>query len=137
MYSLDVLGGIQYSLEIWAETVKPGPRLTGTKQVPEYSKYLFFSSLLLLHCGPLCLLMMCEYNEQKEIIMGTNAVADLDLEVRAGGRFEKPKLRKKSIKLPQPCGPQLLSKNKGGGLPPPGSFPGCMAHVVGKLPCGS
>ena len=87
MYSLDVLGGIQYSLEIWAETVKPGPRLTGTKQVPEYSKYLFFSSLLLLHCGPLCLLMMCEYNEQKEIIMGTNAVADLDLEVRAGGTF--------------------------------------------------
>ena len=48
MYSLDVLGGIQYSFEIWAETVKPGPRLTGTQQVPEYSKYL-----LLLHCGPL------------------------------------------------------------------------------------
>ena len=59
-YSLEVFGGIQYSFEIWAETVKPGPRLTGTKQVPEYSKYLFFSSLLLLHCGPLILLMMCE-----------------------------------------------------------------------------
>ena len=59
-HSLDVFGGIQYSVEIWAETVKPGPRLTGTKQVPEYSKYLFFSSLLLLHCGPLFLLMMCE-----------------------------------------------------------------------------
>ena len=53
MYSLDVLGGIQYSFEIWAETVKPGPRLTGTQQVPEYSKYLFISSLLLLHRGPL------------------------------------------------------------------------------------
>ena len=53
MYSLDVLGGIQYSFEIWAVTVKPGPRLTGTQQVPEYSKYLFISSLLLLHCGPL------------------------------------------------------------------------------------
>ena len=53
MYSLDVLGGIQYSFEIWAETVKPGPRLTGTQRVPEYSKYLFISSLLLLHCGPL------------------------------------------------------------------------------------
>ena len=53
MYSLDVLGGIQYSFEIWAETVKPGPRLTGTQQVPEYSKYLFISSLLLLHCDPL------------------------------------------------------------------------------------
>ena len=36
--SLDVFGGIQYSVEIWAETVKPGPRLTGAKQVPEYSK---------------------------------------------------------------------------------------------------
>ena len=54
-YSLDVFGGIQYRVEIWAETVKPGPRLTVTHQVPEYSKYLFFSSLLLLHCGPLCL----------------------------------------------------------------------------------
>ena len=51
-YSLDVFGGIQYSVEIWAETIKPGPRLTRTEQVPEYSKYLFFSSLLLLHCGP-------------------------------------------------------------------------------------
>ena len=89
MYSLDVLGGIQYSFEIWAETVKPGPRLTGTKQVPEYSKYLFFSSLLLLHCGPLCLLMMCEYNAQKEIIMGTNAVADPDLEVRGEDALKK------------------------------------------------
>ena len=45
-YSVDVLGGIQYSVEIWAETIKPGPRLTRTKQVPEYSKCLFLSSLL-------------------------------------------------------------------------------------------
>ena len=43
---LDVFGGIQYSVEIWAETVKPGPMLTGTKQVPEYSEYLLFSFLL-------------------------------------------------------------------------------------------
>ncbi|CAH3036503.1 unnamed protein product, partial [Porites lobata] len=35
-YSLDVFGGIQYSVEIWAETIKPGPTLTGAKQVPEY-----------------------------------------------------------------------------------------------------
>ncbi|CAH3194561.1 unnamed protein product [Porites evermanni] len=35
-HSLDVFGGIQYSVEIWAETIKPGPTLTGTKQVPEY-----------------------------------------------------------------------------------------------------
>ena len=45
-HSLDVFGGIQYNVGIWAETVKAGPTLTGTKQVPEYSKYLFFSSLL-------------------------------------------------------------------------------------------
>ena len=44
--SLDVFGGIQYSVEIWAETIKPGPTLTGAKQVPEYSKYLLFSFLL-------------------------------------------------------------------------------------------
>jgi len=45
-HSLDVFGGTQYSVEIWAETVKPGPTLTGTKQVPEYSEYLLFSFLL-------------------------------------------------------------------------------------------
>ena len=45
-HSLDVFGGVQYSVEIWAETIKPGPTLTGTKQVPEYSKYLLFSFLL-------------------------------------------------------------------------------------------
>ena len=37
-HSLVVFGGIQYSVKIWAETVKPGPGLTGAKQVPEYSK---------------------------------------------------------------------------------------------------
>ena len=52
-HSLDVFGGIQYSVEIWAETVKAGPTLTGTKQVPEYSKYLLFSSLLLLFWAPM------------------------------------------------------------------------------------
>ena len=53
-YSLDVFGGIQYSVEIWAETIKPGPTLTGAKQVPEYSKYLLFKSLLLLFWAPIC-----------------------------------------------------------------------------------
>ena len=52
-HSLDVFGGTEYSVEIWAETVRRGPSLTGTKQVPEYSKYLFVSSLLLLF-GPPC-----------------------------------------------------------------------------------
>ena len=53
-YSLDVFGGINYSVEIWAETIKPGPTLTGAKQVPEYSKYLLFKSLLLLFWAPMC-----------------------------------------------------------------------------------
>ena len=44
-HSLDVFGGTQYSVEIWAETIKSGPTLTGTKQVPEYSKYLLFTFL--------------------------------------------------------------------------------------------
>ena len=54
-HSLDVFGGIQYSVEIWAETVKPGPRLTGVKQVPEYSKYLLSVSCSQCCCfsGPL------------------------------------------------------------------------------------
>ena len=54
-HSLDVFGGIQYSVEIWAETVKPGPALTGTKQVPEYSKYLLSVSCSQCCCisGPL------------------------------------------------------------------------------------
>ena len=53
-HSLDVFGGTQYSVEIRAETVKAGPTLTGTYQVPEYSKYLLFSSLLLLVWAPMC-----------------------------------------------------------------------------------
>ena len=59
-HSLEVFGGIQYSVEIRAETVKAGPTLTGTKQVPEYSKYLLFSFLLsvLLYQRPF-VKMMC------------------------------------------------------------------------------
>ena len=53
-YSLDVFGGIEYSVEIWAETIKRGSTLTGAKQVPEYSKYLLFKSLLLLFWAPMC-----------------------------------------------------------------------------------
>ena len=47
-HSLDVFGGIRYSVEIWAETIKPGPRLTGAELVPEYSKYPLFSLNFLL-----------------------------------------------------------------------------------------
>ena len=54
-HSLDVFGGVQYSVEIWAETIKPGPTLTGTIQVPEYSKYLLSVSCSQCCCisGPL------------------------------------------------------------------------------------
>jgi len=38
-YSFDVLGGIQYTVELLAETVKPGPKATSSKQVPVYSKF--------------------------------------------------------------------------------------------------
>jgi len=40
-YSFSVLGGIQYDVELWAETIKPGPKATSSKQVPVYSKYGF------------------------------------------------------------------------------------------------
>ena len=53
-HPLDVFGGTQYSVEIWAETIISGPTLTGDKRVPEYSKYLIFSSLLLLFWAPMC-----------------------------------------------------------------------------------
>ena len=53
-HSLDVFGGIQYSVEIWAETIKPGQTLNGAKQVPPYSKYLLFKSLLLSFWAPMC-----------------------------------------------------------------------------------
>ena len=38
--SLDVLGGIEYTVELWAETIAPGPNVTETKLVPVYSKYI-------------------------------------------------------------------------------------------------
>ena len=37
-YSFDVLGGIQYSVTLWAETIKPGLKETKVEQVPVYSK---------------------------------------------------------------------------------------------------
>ena len=37
-YSFDVLGGLNYTVTVRAETIKPGPDATGTQQVPEYSK---------------------------------------------------------------------------------------------------
>ena len=54
-HSLDVFGGTQYSVKIWAETIKPGPTLTGAEQVPEYSKYLLSVSCSQCCCisGPL------------------------------------------------------------------------------------
>ena len=46
-YSFDVLGGIQYGVELWAETIKPGSKATSSKQVPVYSKYGFHVSTVL------------------------------------------------------------------------------------------
>ena len=37
-YSFDVLGGIQYSVTLWAVTIKPGSKETKVEQVPVYSK---------------------------------------------------------------------------------------------------
>ena len=43
-HQFDVLGGIPYTVELWAETIKPGPKTTNFKQVPVYSKYGFHVS---------------------------------------------------------------------------------------------
>ena len=36
--SFDVLGGIQYTVNLWAETIKPGPNATNSSLVPVYGK---------------------------------------------------------------------------------------------------
>jgi len=47
-YSFDVLGGIQYTVELRAETIQPGPKATSSKQVPVFSKYGFHVSTVLV-----------------------------------------------------------------------------------------
>ena len=37
-YSFDVLGGIKYSVSVYAETIKPGPKEGQVELVPVYSK---------------------------------------------------------------------------------------------------
>lgn len=37
--TFDVLGGIQYTVRLWAETIKPGQEATESILVPTYSKY--------------------------------------------------------------------------------------------------
>ena len=37
-YSFDVLGGIQYTVNLWAETIKPGPNATNASLVPVYGR---------------------------------------------------------------------------------------------------
>lgn len=37
-YSFDVLGGVKYTINLWAETIKPGPKAAKLEQVPVYSK---------------------------------------------------------------------------------------------------
>jgi len=37
-YTFDVLGGIEYSVRVYAETIKPGPKEERVELVPVYSK---------------------------------------------------------------------------------------------------
>ena len=37
-YTFDVLGGIEYTVSIYAETIKPGPKEEQVESVPVYSK---------------------------------------------------------------------------------------------------
>ena len=37
-YSFDVLGGVQYTVNVYAETIKPGPKEDKVELVPMYSK---------------------------------------------------------------------------------------------------
>ena len=37
-YTFDALGGIEYTVSVYAETIKPGPSKTQVESVPVYSK---------------------------------------------------------------------------------------------------
>ena len=37
-YTFDALGGIEYTVSVYAETIKPGPNETQVESVPVYSK---------------------------------------------------------------------------------------------------
>ena len=37
-YTFDALGGIEYTVSVYAETIKPGPNKTQVESVPVYSK---------------------------------------------------------------------------------------------------
>ena len=37
-YTFDALGGIEYNVSVYAETIKPGPSKTQVESVPVYSK---------------------------------------------------------------------------------------------------
>ena len=37
-YTFDVLGGVEYDVSVYAETIKPGPNETKVVPVPVYSK---------------------------------------------------------------------------------------------------
>ena len=50
-FNFNVLGGIQYTVRLWAATVKPGQEAIESTLVPTYSKYWCTRHLLhLLHC---------------------------------------------------------------------------------------
>ncbi len=41
-HSVDVLGGVTYQFLVRAVTIKPGPNVTRTIVIPEYSKFSFY-----------------------------------------------------------------------------------------------
>ena len=49
-YTFDVLGGVEYTVSIYAKTIKPGPSETQVVSVPVYSKYNLISALVEQFC---------------------------------------------------------------------------------------
>jgi len=44
-FQFNVFGGIQYTVRLWAETIKPGPAATESVLVPTYSKYGYIRAM--------------------------------------------------------------------------------------------
>ena len=46
-YNFDVLGGVKYTVSVYAETIKPGPKEEQVESVPVYSKRKMISAVWL------------------------------------------------------------------------------------------
>ena len=44
-FQFNVFGGIQYTVRLWAETIKPGLAATESLLVPTYSKYAYIQTM--------------------------------------------------------------------------------------------